>query len=195
METSQYYSWGPEAQYGNRTAAVIDITTKSGTQPGFGSAQLFGGSNETVNPSLNMGTAGETVRWYVQNSFTSTNRGLNPPTLGNTIFHDQSNRNQTFFRGDWQVDNGNNVTWLFLNSIAKFQIPTQPGLSPNPTIVGLLQAQDPGFVPIASQDVDEFQKKPISTVISSGGMIRLRTGISVWLDMFGILGRHFRPTH
>ena len=151
---------GPEAQYGNRTAAVIDITTKSGTQPGFGSAQLFGGSNETVNPSFEYGgTAGETVRWYVQNSFTSTNRGLNPPTLGNTIFHDQSNRNQTFFRGDWQVDNGNNVTWLFLNSIAKFQIPTQPGLSPNPTIVGLLQAQDPGFVPIASQDVDEFQKE------------------------------------
>src|SRR5688500_16835185 len=36
---------GPEAQYGNRTAAVIDITSKSGTKPGFGSAQMFGGSN------------------------------------------------------------------------------------------------------------------------------------------------------
>ncbi|MCA9464785.1 MAG: TonB-dependent receptor, partial [Nitrospira sp.] len=151
---------GPEAQYGNRTAAVIDITTKSGTQPGFGSVQFLGGSNETLNPSFEYGgTVGETFRWYAQNSFTSTNRGINPPTLGNTVFHDQSNRNQTFFRGDWQVDNGNNVTWLFLNSIAKYQIPTQPGLLPNPTIVGLLQAQNPGFTPVASQDVDEFQKE------------------------------------
>ena len=43
---------GMEAQYGNRTAAVLDITTKSGTKPGFGSAQMFGGSNNTINPSF-----------------------------------------------------------------------------------------------------------------------------------------------
>lgn len=30
------------------------------------------------------------------------------------------------FRGDYQLDN-NNFTFLFLNSIAKYQIPTAPG--------------------------------------------------------------------
>lgn len=151
---------GPEAQFGNKTAAVIDVTTKSGTQPGFGSAQFFGGSNETLNPAVEYGgTVGSTFRYYLQNSFTSTNRGINPPTLGKTIFHDQSNRNQTFLRGDWQADNQNSMTWLFLNSIAKYQIPTQPDLMPNSTIVGLIQGNDPGFEPVKSQDVDEHQKE------------------------------------
>lgn len=151
---------GPEAQFGNRTTAILDITTKSGTKPGVGSVQFLGGSNETIHPSFEYGgTVGSMFRFYVQNSFTSTNRGLNPPTLGKTIFHDQSTRSQTFLRGDWQLNNQNNVTWLFLNSVAKFQIPTRPDLTANPTLVGLIQAQNPGFMAVRSRDIDEFQKE------------------------------------
>ena len=151
---------GPEAQFGNKTAAVIDITTKSGAQPDFGSLQFFGGSNETLNPAFEYGgTVGSAFRYYLMNSFISTNRGINPPTLGKTVFHDQSNQNQSVFRGDWQIDNQNSVTGLFLNSIAKFQIPTQSGLASNPTIVGLIQGNNPGFEPVNSQNIDEYQKE------------------------------------
>ncbi|MGH8760815.1 MAG: carboxypeptidase regulatory-like domain-containing protein, partial [Burkholderiales bacterium] len=91
---------GMEAQYGNKTALVVDITSKSGTKPGFGSLQMFGGSNQTVNPSFEYGgTVGEKFRYYVLNSFTSTNRGIEPPTAGHSIFHGQSERNQTYLRG------------------------------------------------------------------------------------------------
>lgn len=151
---------GMEAQYGNKTATVIDITTKSGTKPPFGSAQMFGGSNQTLNPSFEYGgTVGERFRYYVLNSFTSTNRGIEPQTLGHSVFHGQSERNQSFLRGDYQLDNRNNFTWLFLNSAAKYQIPTRPGLNMNSNVLALLQAQQPGFTPVASQAVDEFQKE------------------------------------
>ncbi len=151
---------GMEAQYGWRTAAVVDITSKSGTRPGFGSLQMFGGSNETLNPSFEYGgTVGEKFRYYVLNSFTSTNRGIEPPTLGHSIFHGQSERNQTYLRGDYQHDNRNNFTWLFLNSVAKYQIPTTPGLAVNPDVLALLQAQNPAFNPVASQAIDENQKE------------------------------------
>ncbi|HET9962295.1 MAG TPA: TonB-dependent receptor, partial [Nitrospiraceae bacterium] len=150
---------GMEAQYGNKAAAVLDITTKSGTKPGFGSAQMFGGSNQTITPSFEYGgTVGEKFRFYVLNSYTSTNRGIEPPTLGHSIFHGQSERNQTFIRGDYQHDNKNNFTWLFLNSVAKYQIPTKPGieLDPSGQVLPLLQASRPGFTPVASQAIDEF---------------------------------------
>jgi outer membrane receptor for ferrienterochelin and colicin len=153
---------GMEAQYGNKAAAVLDITTKSGTKPGFGSAQMFGGSNQTITPSFEYGgTVGEKFRFYVLNSYTSTNRGIEPPTLGHSIFHGQSERNQTFIRGDYQHDNKNNFTWLFLNSVAKYQIPTKPGieLDPSGQVLPLLQASRPGFTPVASQAIDEFQKE------------------------------------
>src|SRR5215203_3430288 len=77
---------GMEAQYGNKTAILVDITSKSGSRPGFGSAQIFGGSNQTVNPSFEYGgTIGEKVRFYVLNSHTTTNRGIEPPTLGHSV--------------------------------------------------------------------------------------------------------------
>jgi outer membrane receptor for ferrienterochelin and colicin len=151
---------GMEAQYGNKTAAIVDITSKSGTKPGFGSLQMFGGSNQTVTPSFEYGgTVGEKFRYYVLNSFTATNRGIEPPTLGHSIFHGQSERDQTYLRGDYQHDNRNNFTWLFLNSVAKYQIPTAPGLQANAVVVGLIRAQAPGFNPVASQAVDESQKE------------------------------------
>ncbi|HEX3203369.1 MAG TPA: TonB-dependent receptor [Nitrospiraceae bacterium] len=151
---------GMEAQYGNRTAAVVDITGKSGTKPAYGSVQMFGGSNETLNPSFEYGgTVGEKFRYYALNSYVSNNRGIEPPTLGTSVFHDRSERNQTYLRGDYQLDNRNNFTWLFLNSVAKYQIPTRPGLPVNSDILALLQAQNPAFNPVASQAIDEFQKE------------------------------------
>ncbi|MCK6500714.1 MAG: TonB-dependent receptor [Nitrospira sp.] len=153
---------GMEAQYGNKAAAVLDITTKSGTKPAFGSAQIMGGSNQTINPSFEYGgTIGEKFRFYILNSHTATNRGIEPPTLGHSIFHGQSERNQTFLRGDYQHDNKNNFTWLFLNSVAKYQIPTTPGLELDPSgqLLPLLQASRPGFTPVASQAINEFQKE------------------------------------
>jgi Carboxypeptidase regulatory-like domain len=148
---------GMDANVGNKTTALIDITTKSGTKPGFGSVQMFGGSNKTINPSFEYGgTIGEKFRYYFLNSHTATNRGIEPPTLGHSIFHGQSERNQTMFRGDYQYDNNNNITLLFLNSIAKYQIPTSPGLAVNPTILGLLPG---GFTPVPSEMVDENQNE------------------------------------
>ena len=148
---------GMEAQYGNKTAAVLDITTKSGTKPGFGSAQMLGGSNNTINPSLEYGgTVGEKFRFYVLNSYTATNRGIEPPTLGHSIFHGQSERNQTFMRGDYQHDNSNNFSFVFLNSVAKYQIPTLPGQTTNTTVTGLLPG---GFSAVPSEMVDENQKE------------------------------------
>jgi len=147
---------GMEANVGNRTTALIDITTKSGTKPGFGSVQMFGGSNNTINPSFEYGgTIGEKFRYYFLNSHTTTNRGIEPPTVGHSIFHGQSERNQTMFRGDYQLDNNNNFTALFLNSIAKYQIPTFPGQTPNSTILSLMS----GFTPVPSDRLDENQKE------------------------------------
>src|SRR5688572_29855006 len=147
---------GMEAQYGNKTALVLDITSKSGTMPGVGSAQILGGSNQTVNPSFEYGgTIGEKVRFYVLNSYVSTNRGIEPPTLGKTNHHNQSEKNNTYLRGDYQRDNRNNFSWIFLNSVAKHQIPTIPDVQANPDVLALL----PGFRPNASQSVDQFQKE------------------------------------
>lgn len=149
---------GMEAQYGNKTALVMDITSKSGTQPPFGSAQIFGGSNQTVNPSFEYGgTIGEKFRFYALNSYTTTNRGIEPPTFDRPPYHGQSERNQTYLRGDYQNDNQNSLSWIFLNAVGKYQIPTIPNLGTNADVLPLLQAQNPAFTPVPSQAVNQNQ--------------------------------------
>ena len=151
---------GMEAQYGNRTTAVIDITSKSGTKPGFGSIGVFGGSNETVLPSFEYGgTAGDKFRYYVMNNYKRTNRAIDPPTLGQSIYHGDGESNQTFLRGDYQIDNRNNLTLLLLNSVADSQIPTEPGQEVNDELVPLIRST-PGFAnftPAPSEQIDENQ--------------------------------------
>ncbi len=151
---------GMEAQYGNRTAAVIDITSKSGTKSGFGSLQVFGGSNQSVMPSFEYGgTVGERFRFYAMNNYTRTNRGIDPPTLGQSVFHNDGERNQTYLRGDYQLNNRNNVTWVLLNSVADYEIPTQPGQAPNEEITELIQNTAPNFTPRPSAEIDENQQE------------------------------------
>ena len=158
-ERAEIILGGMEAQYGNRTTAVIDITSKSGTTEGFRTFQMFGGGNETVQPSFEYGGAiGERFRWYVMNNFLTTNRGIDPPTLGHSIHHGHSRRNQTYLRGDYQLNARQNLTWLFLGSVADYQIPTQPGQTPNSSITGLLPAgPDAQFTPKPSEAIDENQ--------------------------------------
>src|SRR5262249_33493375 len=78
---------------------------------------------------------------------------------GYTNNHNQSEKNNTYLRGDYQHDNHNNFSWVFLNAVAKYQIPTIPNLSANADVLTLLQAQSPGFTPGASQNVDQYQKE------------------------------------
>ncbi|POA46512.1 TonB-dependent receptor, partial [Pseudomonas sp. GW460-R15] len=42
------------AQYGLRTAGIIDITTKNGFKNG-GEVSLYGGTNDTIQPSFDYG--------------------------------------------------------------------------------------------------------------------------------------------
>ncbi len=160
-ERAEILLGGMEAQYGNRTAAVIDITSKRGTTPGFGSLQAFGGSYGTVQPSFEYGGAvGERFRWYVMNNALTTDRGIDPPTLERSVHHGRGKRNQTYLRGDYQLNNRHNVTGLFLNSVADSQIPTRPGHAPNPELVALIQAHtDPRFAPKPSEAIDENQEE------------------------------------
>jgi outer membrane receptor for ferrienterochelin and colicins len=53
------------AEYGLRTAGIIDMTTKSGVlQPG-GSISLYGGSHETVEPSFDYGGSSGDLNYFV----------------------------------------------------------------------------------------------------------------------------------
>ena len=80
------------AQYGLRTAGVVDVTTKSGEQLGNGgSVGLTVGSHATLNPTLSdWGSAGR-WSWFATGSFSRTDLGIENPMPARNAIHDRTN--------------------------------------------------------------------------------------------------------
>ena len=64
------------AEYGLRTAGIIDLKTKSGAIDPGGSVSLYGGSHGTVEPSFNYGGGGGRLNYFVSGDFLRNDLGI-----------------------------------------------------------------------------------------------------------------------
>jgi outer membrane receptor protein involved in Fe transport len=120
------------AQYGYRTAGVVDITTKSGAQLGNGgSVDLYGGSYGTFNPSLEL--HGGEGRWsyYITANYLQSDIGIENPTSSRNPIHDHTNQSQSFGYLSYLFNPTTRATFLFGAADNRFQIPNNPNQSPN----------------------------------------------------------------
>jgi outer membrane receptor protein involved in Fe transport len=120
------------AQYGYRTAGVVDITTKSGAQLGNGgSVELYGGSYGTFNPSLEL--HGGEGRWsyYITANYLQSDIGIENPTASRNPIHDHTNQSQSFGYLSYLFNPTTRATFLFGTADNRFQIPNNPYQSPN----------------------------------------------------------------
>lgn len=117
------------AQYGLRTAGIIDITTKSGIRNG-GEVSLYGGSNDTIEPSVEYGGSGGDTDYFVSGSHRRTNRGIEAVDPGRTPLHDRTDQYQAFAYVDHTFDANDRVSLIGGFSNQYFQIPNPRGLHP-----------------------------------------------------------------
>ncbi|MFS9669473.1 hypothetical protein, partial [Klebsiella pneumoniae] len=71
------------AQYGLRTAGIIDITTKNGFKNG-GEVSLYGGTNDTIQPSFDYGGSTGKTNYFVTGSYKHSNIGIEAVDGGRT---------------------------------------------------------------------------------------------------------------
>src|SRR5277367_1958341 len=58
------------AEYGNRTAGIIDIQTKTGLFDNGGAVSLYGGSHNTLTPSIAYGGSSGNFNYFVSGDYT-----------------------------------------------------------------------------------------------------------------------------
>jgi outer membrane receptor protein involved in Fe transport len=125
------------AQYGFRTSGVIDIQTKTDAFNNSGSVSVYGGSHGTITPSFEYGgTAGQT-QYFVSGRFMQNNLGIENPTPANGAIHDRTNQEKGFAYVSTVLDPTSRLTYLGGVSNATFQIPNNPGQTPNNTAFGV----------------------------------------------------------
>ncbi|HVU33310.1 MAG TPA: hypothetical protein VHE61_07740, partial [Opitutaceae bacterium] len=126
------------AQFGFRTAGIVDVTTKSGSKLAGGSAGVYGGSFDTLQPNFQYGSSAGNLDYYVSAAFKHTGLGIENPTDSRTALHDKSDQVRVFSYASYQVDPASRVSLLLNFSQADFQIPDTPGLTPRFTVANTM---------------------------------------------------------
>jgi outer membrane receptor for ferrienterochelin and colicins len=140
------------AQYGLRTAGIINITTKSGFKTG-GEASIYGGSHGVITPSIEYGGSFGRSSAFGSLSYTGTDVGIESPDGRSTPLHDHSDQFQGFGYFDHIIDDTSRVSAILGTSQQRFQIPNvagqQPGLGLNVN----------GRTTFASEALDQNQRE------------------------------------
>jgi outer membrane receptor protein involved in Fe transport len=114
------------AEYGLRTAGIINITTKSGTQPG-GEVSIYGGSHGDVEPSFEYGGGDGTTNFFVSGSYKQNGLGIEAPDTRSDPLHDRTEQFNGFAYADRIIDTSSRVSLILGASDQKFQIPDVTG--------------------------------------------------------------------
>jgi outer membrane receptor protein involved in Fe transport len=125
------------AQYGLRTAGVLDIQTKADAFNNSGSVSVYGGSHGTITPSFEYGgTAGQT-QYFVSGRYFGSNLGIENPTPANETIHDRTAQEKGFLYLSTVLDPTSRLTFISGVSNNTYQIPNNPGQTPNFTAFGV----------------------------------------------------------
>ena len=84
------------AQYGGRTAGILDITTRTFAAPG-GDVSIYGGSNSTITPSFDYGGSIGNTQYFFAGRGNWNNLGIENPTSSINALHDHTDQGK-FFR-------------------------------------------------------------------------------------------------
>jgi outer membrane receptor protein involved in Fe transport len=117
------------AQYGLRTAGVLDITSRSFAAPG-GEISVYGGSRQTFTPSFDYGGSVGKSEYFVSARGNWNDLGLENTTAGINAIHDQTEQGKFFGYASTLLDQSTRLSVISAASHSTFQIPNNPALTP-----------------------------------------------------------------
>ena len=141
------------AEYGLRTAGIIDITTKSGLQAPGGFVSIYGGSHGEIQPSVAYGGGAGSFSYFVTGDFIRDDLGIESPDGSSNPIHDHTTQYHGFGYFEDILNDENRVALMLGSSVGKFQIPNLYGEQPS---LGL-QVGDLSTFP--SQNLNENQRE------------------------------------
>jgi len=133
VESMQLITGSLPAEYGFRTAGVVDIHTRSGAFENGGVMSLYGGSYDTFRPSFDFGGSQGEWNYFVDGSFEQNSLGIENPTPSKQAFHDDTDQYKAFAYASRILSDTSRVTVMGGASYSDFQVPNTPGVVPGNT--------------------------------------------------------------
>jgi len=124
------------AQYGLRTAGVVDIGVKSGTTDPGAEASFMGGSYNWVQPSAQYGGRSGAIDYFAVGQYVSNGIGVENPTPTWTPIHDDTAQWYGLAKVTGIVDDNTRLSFIGGGASARYQIPNNINQVPNFTVFG-----------------------------------------------------------
>ncbi len=124
------------AQYGYRTAGIVDIRTRGTGFENGGNVSVLGGSRGHGEGSGEYAGTNGGWSYFVTGSFLRNDTGIENPTSSRNALHDTTRQQKTFAYLSRVLDESSRVSFIVGTSNNKFQIPNVAGQSPTFAIDG-----------------------------------------------------------
>src|SRR2546430_270376 len=124
------------AQFGFRNTGVIDIHTKNGAVFQQGDASVYGGSFDTIMPSLEYGGVAGEANYFVTARYLHDWIWIAKSTRTANPIHDDTDQYRMFGYSSYILDDTNRFVFLANGSHGDFDIPNNPGQTPQFTDMG-----------------------------------------------------------
>jgi len=118
------------AEYGLRTAGIIDVQTKSGVFQTGGDVSIYGGSHSELNPSVDYGGSSGSFNYFVTGDYLTNTLGIESPDGTSDPLHDRTKQWHGFAFAQDIIDEQSSVTAILGTSNGIFQLPNQRDLQP-----------------------------------------------------------------
>jgi outer membrane receptor protein involved in Fe transport len=118
------------AQYGERTAAIVDITTRTAKDGIGGSVGITGGQFGTINPNATLfGKSGD-WSWFLTANYLENDVGIENPTASRKPIHDHTNQVKAFGDVSYLINSDTRLSFMFGVTNNRFDIPNNPSQTP-----------------------------------------------------------------
>jgi outer membrane receptor protein involved in Fe transport len=169
VESMKLVTGALPAEFGLRTAGIIDITTKSGALDSGGDISFYGGGHSTINPSAEYGSTIGNVTFFLSGDYLTDLLGIESPDGSHTPIHDRTKQYHGFAYVEDVLDPNDRISFVAGTSHDDFQIPQQFGVQPS---LGLTVR---GQTMFSSENINENQRE-----ITHFGIASFQHAETVW---------------
>ena len=157
------------AQFGYRTAGIVDIQTKTGEVANSGSVGVTVGSHDSQEYAASVSGMKDNLSYFLSGSFLTNNLGIENPTASKDAIHDRTDQLKGFGYFSYLLNDDSRLSLILGSTHSRFEIPNSSNQPMNFTLAGT------PFYP--SQDLAERQNET-----THYGVVSLQSSIGERFD-------------
>jgi outer membrane cobalamin receptor len=131
------------SRYSFATGGVVNIQTKDGCEQPGGSASIYGGQRNTIQPSFQYGGCMGKFSYYVTGLYSQSNSAFSSATPAPDAIHNHTNQGQGFGFFTYDINPTTRLSLITSFAVSDNQLPNQANLLPAFQLAGINPANYP----------------------------------------------------